>query len=139
MAEPPAREHNTNVTSLTRARVIDYFAPDAVHRRPPRTLAVPAISLQRVSKAWGAARAVDDVSFDAAVGTLVVLLGAVGLRKIHDAPSHRRARDALVGPHHDRRRGRDGAPARAPPHLDGLPVLRALPPPRRRREHPLRS
>jgi sn-glycerol 3-phosphate transport system ATP-binding protein len=66
---------------LTRARVIDYFAPDAVHRRPPRTLAVPAISLQRVSKAWGAARAVDDVSFDAAVGTLVVLLGPSGCGK----------------------------------------------------------
>src|SRR5712692_8163679 len=81
MAEPPAREHNTNVTSLTRARVIDYFAPDAVHRRPPRALAVPAISLQRVSKAWGAARAVDDVSFDAAVGTLVVLLGPSGCGK----------------------------------------------------------
>ncbi len=42
---------------------------------------MPAISLQRVSKAWGAARAVDDVSFDAAVGTLVVLLGPSGCGK----------------------------------------------------------
>ena len=42
---------------------------------------MPAISLQRVSKSWGATRAVDDVSFDAAVGSLVVLLGPSGCGK----------------------------------------------------------
>jgi sn-glycerol 3-phosphate transport system ATP-binding protein len=42
---------------------------------------MPAISLQRVTKSWGATRAVDDVSFDAAVGTLAVLLGPSGCGK----------------------------------------------------------
>jgi sn-glycerol 3-phosphate transport system ATP-binding protein len=42
---------------------------------------VSAISVRGVSKAWGATRAVDDVSFEAAVGTLVVLLGPSGCGK----------------------------------------------------------
>ena len=40
-----------------------------------------AISVRGVTKAWGATRAVDDVSFEAAVGTLVVLLGPSGCGK----------------------------------------------------------
>ena len=40
-----------------------------------------AISVGRVSKTWGAVRAVDDVSFEAAAGTLVVLLGPSGCGK----------------------------------------------------------
>ena len=40
-----------------------------------------AISVRGVSKAWGATRAVDDVSFDVAVGTLAVLLGPSGCGK----------------------------------------------------------
>ncbi len=40
-----------------------------------------AISLRHVSKSWGTTKAVDDVSFDAAVGTLVVLLGPSGCGK----------------------------------------------------------
>jgi sn-glycerol 3-phosphate transport system ATP-binding protein len=40
-----------------------------------------AISVRRVSKVWGATRAVDDVSFEAAAGTLVVLLGPSGCGK----------------------------------------------------------
>ncbi len=39
------------------------------------------ISLDRVSKHWGATRAVDQVSFDAERGTLVVLLGPSGCGK----------------------------------------------------------
>jgi len=66
---------------LTAARAIDYFARDAADLPPARALAMPAISLQRVTKSWGATRAVDDVSFDAAVGTLVVLLGPSGCGK----------------------------------------------------------
>jgi sn-glycerol 3-phosphate transport system ATP-binding protein len=42
---------------------------------------VSAISVRGVSKAWGATRAVDDVSFDVAVGTLAVLLGPSGCGK----------------------------------------------------------
>ena len=40
-----------------------------------------AISVRGVTKAWGATRAVDAVSFEAAVGTLVVLLGPSGCGK----------------------------------------------------------
>ena len=39
------------------------------------------ISVQNVSKAWGATRAVDDVSFEAAGASLVVLLGPSGCGK----------------------------------------------------------
>jgi sn-glycerol 3-phosphate transport system ATP-binding protein len=40
-----------------------------------------AISVRHVSKAWGATHAVDDVSFDAPAGRLVVLLGPSGCGK----------------------------------------------------------
>ena len=40
-----------------------------------------AISVQRVSKVWGTVRAVDDVTFEAAAGSLVVLLGPSGCGK----------------------------------------------------------
>jgi sn-glycerol 3-phosphate transport system ATP-binding protein len=46
-----------------------------------RPVTSSAISVRHVSKAWGATRAVDDVSFDAAAGTLVVLLGPSGCGK----------------------------------------------------------
>ncbi len=42
---------------------------------------VHAISLEEVSKLWGAARAVDRVSFEAEAGTLLVLLGPSGCGK----------------------------------------------------------
>jgi sn-glycerol 3-phosphate transport system ATP-binding protein len=42
---------------------------------------VSAISVRGVSKLWGATKAVDDVSFEAAVGRLVVLLGPSGCGK----------------------------------------------------------
>jgi sn-glycerol 3-phosphate transport system ATP-binding protein len=42
---------------------------------------VSAIAVRRVSKAWGAARAVDDVSFEVPEGTLAVLLGPSGCGK----------------------------------------------------------
>jgi len=42
---------------------------------------VSAISVRGVSKVWGATRAVDGVSFEAAAGTLVVLLGPSGCGK----------------------------------------------------------
>jgi len=42
---------------------------------------VSAISVRGVSKLWGATRAVDDVTFEAAPGTLVVLLGPSGCGK----------------------------------------------------------
>ncbi len=40
-----------------------------------------AIAVRHVSKAWGATRAVDDVSFEVAEGTLTVLLGPSGCGK----------------------------------------------------------
>ena len=40
-----------------------------------------AISVRGISKAWGTTRAVDDVSFDVAEGTLAVLLGPSGCGK----------------------------------------------------------
>ena len=40
-----------------------------------------AISVRHVSKLWGATRAVDDVSFEAPVGKLLVLLGPSGCGK----------------------------------------------------------
>jgi len=39
------------------------------------------ISVQNVSKAWSATRAVDDVSFEAAAASLLVLLGPSGCGK----------------------------------------------------------
>jgi sn-glycerol 3-phosphate transport system ATP-binding protein len=42
---------------------------------------VSAVSLHGVTKAWGAARAVDDVSFEAAAGRFLVLLGPSGCGK----------------------------------------------------------
>jgi sn-glycerol 3-phosphate transport system ATP-binding protein len=42
---------------------------------------VSAISLQHVSRSWGAIRAVDDVSFEAAAGKMLVLLGPSGCGK----------------------------------------------------------
>jgi sn-glycerol 3-phosphate transport system ATP-binding protein len=44
-------------------------------------LGVSAIAVHRVSKFWGATKAVDDISFDAAVGKLLVLLGPSGCGK----------------------------------------------------------
>jgi sn-glycerol 3-phosphate transport system ATP-binding protein len=46
-----------------------------------RPVTSSAISVRQVSKTWGAIRAVDDVSFEAAAGTLVVLLGPSGCGK----------------------------------------------------------
>ena len=40
-----------------------------------------AVSLRNVVKAWGATRAVDDISFDAAAGRFLVLLGPSGCGK----------------------------------------------------------
>jgi sn-glycerol 3-phosphate transport system ATP-binding protein len=45
------------------------------------SFAVSAISVRGVSKAWGSARAVDNVSFEAAAGRFVVLLGPSGCGK----------------------------------------------------------
>src|SRR5580704_16549718 len=42
---------------------------------------VSQISVQNVSKTWGATRAVDSVSFEAAAASLVVLLGPSGCGK----------------------------------------------------------
>jgi sn-glycerol 3-phosphate transport system ATP-binding protein len=42
---------------------------------------VSAISVRGISKAWGATRAVDEVSFEVGVGTLAVLLGPSGCGK----------------------------------------------------------
>ena len=40
-----------------------------------------AISVQHVSRLWGATRAVDDVSFEAPAGKMLVLLGPSGCGK----------------------------------------------------------
>jgi len=55
-----------------------------IYRHRDRTFAgepVSQISVQDVSKAWGATRAVDQVSFEAAAASLVVLLGPSGCGK----------------------------------------------------------
>jgi sn-glycerol 3-phosphate transport system ATP-binding protein len=44
-------------------------------------LGVSAIAVHHVSKLWGATKAVDDISFEAAVGKLLVLLGPSGCGK----------------------------------------------------------
>ncbi len=44
-------------------------------------MGVSAIAVEHVSKFWGATKAVDDISFEAAVGKLLVLLGPSGCGK----------------------------------------------------------
>src|SRR5258706_8742184 len=50
-------------------------------RNAGEELGLSAISLRGVSKAWGATRAVDEVSFEAPAGRFVVLLGPSGCGK----------------------------------------------------------
>src|SRR4029453_458067 len=48
---------------------------------PLRVVTGSSISVQRLSRWWGATRAVDDVSFEAAAGKMLVLLGPSGCGK----------------------------------------------------------
>jgi sn-glycerol 3-phosphate transport system ATP-binding protein len=95
-----------------------------------------------VSKHWstadGKVRAVDGISFALAEGTLNVLLGPSGCGKSTTLR-------LIAGPrvdglrHHSHRRTRRHAAATcAAQHRDGVPELRPVPSPERRREHPLR-
>ena len=91
------------------------------------------LRLEGVSKHWGTAKAVDRASFATDSGQARRPARPVGLRQVDDAAHDRRPRRAERGPHPDRRprRHRRCAPARAP-HLDGVPVVRAVPAPERR-------
>ena len=101
--------------------------------------ATPEIRLVDLEKRFGDVRAVDGVSLD--IGGRRVLLAArpVGLRQDDDAADDRRLRaadrrpDPAARPRHDPRAARQAAGEH------GLPALRAVPPPRRRRQHRVRA
>ena len=97
------------------------------------------IVLESVTKRFGAVTAVDGVSFRADKGKFVVLLGPsgcgkstllrliAGLEQVSEGRILIEGRDVTALDPTKRR------------HLDGVPVLRALPAPHRRREHRFRS
>ena len=108
-----------------------------------RGKSVSAIAAEDVSKHWttaeGKVHAVDGITFAFDEGTLNVLLGPSGcgksttLRLIAGPRAGRPRRASLIG-------GRDvtDLPPGAAEHRDGVPVLRAVPAPLRRREHRVR-
>ena len=64
--------------------------------------------------------------------------GPLGLRQVDDAAADRRSRDGRWRTRHHRRARRHHAAAGAAQHRDGVPELRAVSAPDRRREHPVR-
>ena len=100
---------------------------------------VAEVVLKDVDKVYdNGFHAVKDLSLEIEDGEFLVLVGPVGLRQ-DDGPAHGRR----AGADH-RRHGRDRRPRRqrpvaeGPRHRDGVPELRALPAPERRRQHRLR-
>jgi len=61
-----------------------------------------------------------------------------GLRQVDDAAFDRRSRSERRRPHLHRQSRRDGTAAGGALDRDGVPELRAVPAPERRREHPVR-
>ena len=97
------------------------------------------IRLEQVAKVFaGDVRAVDGVSLTIASGEFMVLVGPVGVRQVDAAPHDRRARGSHRGRDLDRRPRGVATRAPRPRHRDGLPELRALPPPLGREEPRLR-
>jgi sn-glycerol 3-phosphate transport system ATP-binding protein len=83
------------------------------------------VRLEGVTKTWGQAAAVENITFSAPAGHLVALLGP-RLRQVDDAAADRRAR--YRGRRHDPncRPRRNGAAAGQARRLDGVPELRAV-------------
>jgi sn-glycerol 3-phosphate transport system ATP-binding protein len=69
------------------------------------------VRVEGITKAWGAAVAVEDISFSAPAGHLVALLGTFGLRQVDDLAADRRAGDRER--RHDHHRGPRGHRAAA--------------------------
>ena len=108
---------------------------------------VPALRIENLSLHYGAVRALDDVSFDVARGSILCLLGSSGsgkssaLRLI--AGLERPTSGRITHPEPRRRRRRSARRAGAPPRRHGVSGLCALPSPdcdsERRLRHPTRG
>ena len=92
-----------------------------------------AITIEGVTKRFGDFTAVDNIDLAIPNGEFFSLLGPVGLRQDDDASDARRLRGAHRGPHPARGRARRGRAAVRAQREHGLPELRALRPPGRRR------
>ena len=80
-------------------------AVDAADGRPParRRPSMARLTIDRVTKSFGAFRALDDVSLEVANGEFMAILGRLRLRQDDAAAPDRRLRQARRRPHPDRR------------------------------------
>ena len=101
-------------------------------RRPQRRKEAPmAITIRSVSKRFGDAVALDDVTLEVPDGSLTALLGPERRRQVHPAAGGGRAGEPRLRYGRDRRPGRDRGAGARPRHRVLLPALRAVPPPHR--------
>ena len=61
------------------------FALASLRLALPMVAAMADVRLKGITKTWGTAAAVENISFSAPAGHLVALLGPVGLRQVDDA------------------------------------------------------
>ncbi len=97
-----------------------------------------AITLDHVSKSWGAMRAVNEVSLTADEGSLLVLLGPSGCGKSTTLRLIAGLRPDRLRHDHHRRHRRDASFACAAQDLHGVSVLRAVSASECRGEHRVR-
>ena len=109
---------------------------------PPRSHGRVSASSSRVSKHWttrrGAGPRGDGPVVRPRAGDAQRAARPLGLRQVDDAAPDRRARARRRGDDPRRRARCHVTAAGEAQHLDGVPVLRAVPAPDGRREHPLR-
>ncbi len=94
------------------------------------------IVLDKITKRYpDGFEAVRNMDLDINDGEFMILVGPLGVRKVHGAADDRRARGHLGRRGADRRHGRQSDGAQGPRHRDGVPELRALSAHDRAREH----
>ena len=120
-------------------------ASDPTERRLALPMTVLSARLRReirlidLEKRFGAVRAVDGVSLDVQPGRVLLAARAVRLRQDDDPADDRRLRAADGRADPAARARRHPRPARQAAGQHGLPELRAVPAPRRRRQHRVRA
>ena len=93
------------------------------------------VTIRDLRKSFGTTEVLHGVSIDID-GRRVRRAGRpLRLRQVHAAAHARRPRARHLGRHPDRRRAGQRPAAQGPRHRDGVPELRALPAPDRRRQH----